>query len=75
MQGKTNEKEQLLLELFPNVANKFLQDKVDRIYGEKLRELEMEKQRAYEAERQKYLDLSDEEKQERLLEGLYNWNC
>lgn len=71
----SNEKEELLLELFPNVANKFLQDKVDAIYGAILKEKELAAQRAYEAERQKYLDLSDEEKQERLLEGLYNWNC
>jgi len=69
-----DEKEELLLELFPTVANKFLQDKVDRIYGTKLKESEMEKQRAYEAERQKYLDLSDDEKQARLVDGLYHWN-
>jgi pyruvate/oxaloacetate carboxyltransferase len=70
----SNEKEELLLELFPTVANKFLKDKVDRIYGTMLKETELEKQRAYEAERQKYLDLSSEEKQTRLIEGLYNWN-
>jgi pyruvate/oxaloacetate carboxyltransferase len=70
----SNEKEELLLELFPTVATKFLQDKVDRIYGTLLKETELEKQRAYEAERQKYLDLSTEEKQARLVEGLYNWN-
>jgi pyruvate/oxaloacetate carboxyltransferase len=70
----SNEKEELLLELFPAVATKFLQDKVDRIYGTLLKETELEQQRAYEAERQKYLDLSTEEKQARLVEGLYNWN-
>ena len=70
----SNEKEELLLELFPTVANKFLQDKIDRIYGSRLKETELEKQRVYEAERQKYLDLSDEEKQARLIEGLYHWN-
>jgi oxaloacetate decarboxylase alpha subunit/pyruvate carboxylase subunit B len=70
----SNEKEELLLELFPAVATKFLLDKVDRIYGTMLKETEFEKQQAYEAERQKYLDLSDEEKQARLIEGLYNWN-
>lgn len=69
-----NEKEELLLELFPTVANKFLQDRVDRIYGTKLKETELQKQRAYEAERQKYLDLSAEEKQARLIDGLYHWN-
>ncbi len=70
----SDEKEELLLELFPMVANKFLLDKVNRIYGAKLKESELEKQRAYEAERQKYLDLTDEEKEARLIEGLYHWN-
>lgn len=70
----STEKEELLLELFPMVANKFLKDKVERIYDSRLKESELEKQRAYEAERQKYLNLSEEEKQERLIEGLYNWS-
>jgi pyruvate/oxaloacetate carboxyltransferase len=69
-----NEKEELLLELFPTVANKFLQDKVDRIYGTILKETELAKKRSYEAERQKYLDLTKEEKEARLIEGLYNWS-
>ncbi|HEX7583650.1 MAG TPA: hypothetical protein VF373_03085, partial [Prolixibacteraceae bacterium] len=70
----SNEKEELLLELFPMVANKFLYDKIDRIYGTKLKETKLRKQRAYEAEVQKYLNLSAEEKQARLVEGLYHWN-
>ena len=70
----SNEKEELLLELFPMVANKFLQDKIDRIYGAKLKETELQKQRDYDAEVQKYLDLSFEEKQARLVDGLYHWN-
>jgi len=69
-----NEKEELLLELFPTVAKKFLMDKVERIYGTKQREIELKKQRAYDAERLKYLSLSAEEKQARLVEGLYHWN-
>jgi len=69
----SNEKEELLLELFPNVATKFLNDKIERIYGAKLLETELEKQRAFEAERQKYLSLTDEEKQALLIEGLYHW--
>jgi pyruvate/oxaloacetate carboxyltransferase len=69
----SNEKEELLLELFPNVAAKFLHDKVDRIYQAKLMEAELEVQRAFEAERQRYLDLSDDEKQALLIEGLYHW--
>jgi len=70
-----NEKEELLLELFPNVADKFLHDKVERLYGAKIKESELKKQRAYEAERQKYLNLSNQEKEARLVEGLYHWNC
>ncbi|HEY3369325.1 MAG TPA: hypothetical protein VGK10_00675 [Prolixibacteraceae bacterium] len=70
----SNEKEELLLELFPMVANKFLYDKIERIYGTKLKETELQKQRAYEAEVQKYLNLSSEEKQVRLIDGLYHWN-
>lgn len=70
----SNEKEELLLELFPMVANKFLYDKIERIYGTKKKETELQKLRAYEAERQKYLNLSVEEKQARLVDGLYHWN-
>jgi len=70
----SNEKEELLLELFPMVANKFLYDKIERIYGAKLKETKMQKQLAYEAEVQKYLNLSSEEKQARLVDGLYHWN-
>jgi len=70
----SNEKEELLLELFPMVANKFLLDKVERIYGTKAKATELQKQRAYEAECQKYLNLSIEEKQARLVDGLYHWN-
>lgn len=69
----SSEKEELLLELFPVVATKFLQDKVDRIYAERMKAEEIKGQQAYEAERQKYLSLSDEEKKTRLMEGLYKW--
>jgi hypothetical protein len=34
----------------------------------------LKKQRAYEAERQKYLNLSAAEKEARLVDGLYHWN-
>jgi pyruvate/oxaloacetate carboxyltransferase len=69
----SDEKEELLLELFPSVAAKFLNDKIERIYGEKFHATELEEQRAFEAERQKYLSLSREEKQALLIEGLYHW--
>lgn len=68
-----SEKEELLLELFPNVADKFLFDKVERVYGSRIKESEVQKQKAYEAERQKYLNLTPAEKEARLVEGLYQW--
>jgi len=70
----SNEKEELLLELFPTVANKFLADKVERIYGTRLKETELRRQRDYEAEVQRYNALSSEEKEARLIDGLYHWN-
>jgi pyruvate/oxaloacetate carboxyltransferase len=70
----SNEKEELLLELFPMVACKFLNDKIERIYGSKLKAKRSKKQLEYESECQKYMALSPEEKQARLIEGLYNWN-
>lgn len=69
----STEKEELLLELFPAVATKFLQDKIDSIYGEKQREIELAQQQAYEEEQQKYHSMSPEEKHSRLIEGLYSW--
>jgi len=70
----SNEKEELLLELFPMVACKFLHDKIERIHGTKLKEKLTKQQMAYETECQKYMALSEEEKQARLIEGLYHWN-
>lgn len=69
-----NEKEELLLELFPMVACKFLRDKVERIYGAKIKESKRKKQSAYDSECQKYQALSAEEKEARLIDGLYHWN-
>ena len=70
----SNEKEELLLELFPMVACKFLNDKIERVYGAKLKAKKSKKQSEYEAECQKYMALSPEEREARLIEGLYNWN-
>jgi hypothetical protein len=56
------------------VACKFLNDKVERIYGAKLKAKKSKKQSAHEAECQKYMALSAEEKEARLIEGLYHWN-
>ncbi|MDP4205693.1 MAG: carboxylase [Bacteroidota bacterium] len=75
-----NEKEELLLELFPVVASKFLKDRLDRIHRAKLdteaaerQRIEDEERKAFEEERRKYEALTDEEKRERLMNGLYNY--
>lgn len=74
-----NEKEELLLELFPLVASKFLKNRLDQEYKAKIdaenAKLEAEeeaKRKIYEEEKRKYEALTDEQKQERLMQGLYN---
>jgi pyruvate/oxaloacetate carboxyltransferase len=69
-----NEKEELLIELFPNVAQPYLKDKKEREIMEI--KAEVKRQMALEAEerRAKYLGMTPEEKQERLLKGLENYN-
>jgi pyruvate/oxaloacetate carboxyltransferase len=69
-----NEKEELLIELFPNVAQPYLKNKKEREIMEI--KAEIKRQMALEAEerRAKYLNMSAEEKQERLLKGLENYN-
>ncbi|MCX6165132.1 MAG: carboxylase [Ignavibacteriae bacterium] len=70
-----NEKEELLLDLFPAVANGFLKRKREIEYKKMLAELEalreLETKKIHE-EAEKYNQLSDDEKKEILLEGLYN---
>lgn len=70
-----NEKEELLLDLFPAVANGFLKRKREIEYKKMLAELEalreLETKKIHE-EAEKYNALSDDEKKEILLEGLYN---
>ncbi len=69
-----NEKEELLIEFFPNVAQPYLKNKKEREIME-IR-AEVKRQMAFEAEerRAKYLIMTPEEKQERLLKGLENYN-
>lgn len=75
-----NEKEQLLLELFPNVAEDFLKKRVEKEYlkekEQTLKEIELKEQKIQEAiqkEKEKYDKMTPEEKQQRLLYGLYNY--
>jgi oxaloacetate decarboxylase alpha subunit/pyruvate carboxylase subunit B len=68
-----NEKEALLLELFPSVAHEFLKRKVEDEYMAKIWEIEEEKRLRIEAEKEAYESLSNEEKERILLQGLYNY--
>jgi pyruvate/oxaloacetate carboxyltransferase len=68
-----NEKEELLLELFPNVANDFLLKHVEATFMKEIRKIEEEKLKKIQQEKEAYEMLTPEEKQQRLLEGLYNF--
>lgn len=68
-----NEKEELLLELFPAVANGFLRNRIEERFNTEINKIEEEKRRKYNEARAEYENLSPEEKKKRLLEGLYNY--
>jgi len=68
-----NEKEELLLDLFPGVASNFLQNRLEKHYIEVKRQIEEEKQHKRDEIRLSYERLSPEEKQRRLMEGLYKY--
>lgn len=69
-----NEKDELLLELFPTVAREFLQKCVEEKYTENIHYIEEEKRRKAREAREAYERLSPQEKRDRLLEGLYSWH-
>ncbi len=68
-----NEKDALLLELFPSVARDFLKKRVEQKYLNDIYAIEEEKQRKLDEEKAKYAALSPEEKELRLHYGLYNY--
>lgn len=68
-----NEKEELLLELFPQVAHGFLKGRIENAFMTEVRKIEEEKHSKFLAEKQAYDKLSPAEKEERLLKGLYNY--
>ena len=68
-----NEKEELLLELFPSVATTFLSKRIEQRHLAQLRAIQDKKRREYEAEKAAYDNLSPQEKEKRLYEGLYNY--
>jgi len=69
-----NEKDELLLELFPTVARDFLQKEMEERYLTNIYAIEEEKRRKAEEAREAYMRLSPEEKEKRLLDGLYHWH-
>jgi oxaloacetate decarboxylase alpha subunit/pyruvate carboxylase subunit B len=69
-----NEKDELLLELFPTVARDFLQNRVEENYTENIHHIEEEKRRKAREAREAYERLSPQEKRDRLMEGLYSWH-
>jgi pyruvate/oxaloacetate carboxyltransferase len=68
-----NEKEELLLELFPTVATKYLHEKREIEYLTKVYEEEEAKRKSYEEKRSEYLRMSAKEKHDRLQQGLNFW--
>lgn len=67
------EKDELLLELFPSVANNFLYNRHQEYHRAEMKRIVEEQRRLIEAEKAAYDSLSPEEKEKRLLEGLYNY--
>jgi pyruvate carboxylase subunit B len=68
-----NEKEELLLELFPGVARDYLKKRMEDTYLAEIHRVEEEKRLRIEAEKEKYNRLTPEEKHKRLIDGLYNY--
>ncbi len=68
-----NEKEELLLELFPSVTRDYLKKRMEDTYLAEIHRVEEEKSRKIEEEKHKYNILTPEEKHKRLIEGLYNY--
>lgn len=73
MKLASNEKDELLLELFPTVARDFLQKCVEENYIENIHEIEEDKRQKAREAREAYERLSPQEKSDRLLHGLYSW--
>lgn len=68
-----NEKEELLLELFPAVAEPYLKKKKEDAYKAKLNQKLEEERHKYEEAKRNFNNLSHEEKEKRLMDGLYNY--
>lgn len=66
-----NEKEELLLELFPAVAGGFLKKKKEKTYLETKLDEQRQQEEAHEKEREAFRQLPKEKKEEMLNKGLY----
>ncbi|MFA8300085.1 MAG: hypothetical protein ACEPOV_07985 [Hyphomicrobiales bacterium] len=66
-------KEKLLLELFPAVAKNFLKGKIEAEYQAEQDRLAAEERRKHDEARERWLSLSPEEKEQRLQHGLKNY--
>ena len=69
----SNEKEELLLELFPSVANSFLRNRIEKKYRAEVNAIEEEERQKLLADKAEYESMTEEQKRERLEAGLYNF--
>jgi pyruvate/oxaloacetate carboxyltransferase len=73
IQLAATEEERLLLELFPNVARNYLLNRKETEVFELKRQIAQEMNAVSEEKRKEFMNLSDEEKAERIMRGLqYN---
>ncbi len=68
-----NEKEELLLELFPAVAHDFLKKRIEDAYNRRIRSEKEQQELQYRKSRAEYERLTPEEKMQRLIDGLNNY--
>lgn len=73
IQFAASEEVRLLLELFPNVARNYLQNRKEIEVFELKKQIALEMNAISEKKRREFMNLSDEEKTERIMRGLqYN---
>lgn len=68
-----DEKELLLLELFPQVTFGFLKNQIEKQYLNEIHRVEEEKRLRFEEIKRQYENLSPEQKEQRLQQGLYSY--
>lgn len=68
-----DEKELLLLELFPQVTFGFLKNQIETQYLNEIHRVEEEKRLRFEEIKRQYENLSPEQKEQRLQQGLYSY--